>query len=485
LFDPFLPATELARLIRMRDLSSTEVVTTYLERIERLDPQLGSIVWLDADAALDAARRADAALAAGAEVGPFHGVPIPIKDLTEAAGQPCFYGSLGMSDRPAETSEPVVERLLAAGFVLAGRTAAPEAGTMTVTESRRFGICRNPWDPSRSPGGSSGGAAAAVAAGLAPVAHASDGGGSIRVPASSCGLVGLKPSRGRVPMRVAGWEHAATDGAETRTVRDAAAVLDAISAPDPLAMYNAPRPSRPFSEEVGAPAGRLRIGLVLEPPTGVAVDDECVRAATATAQILTDLGHVVEPVAPLGYSERAVVGYLTHVMDASVAALPYERPELAEPYLQFRMERARRASAADYVASALLLQRESRDVVVQFGRDFDLVLSPTMATLPVPVGVLVDEANADPEGPRLTEMRMVSFTSWVNLAGLPAVSLPLHVSPDGLPVGVQLVAGPWQEDVLIRVAAALEEALPWADRRPQAFTGQVSVRAAVPGTPAG
>ncbi|MGI5132314.1 amidase [Pseudonocardia sp. CA-107938] len=483
MFDPFLPVTELARLIRTRALSSTEVVTTYLNRIERLDPKVNAIVWRDADASLAAAQQADAALAAGAEVGPFHGVPIPIKDLTEAAGQPCFYGSLGTSDEPVTTSEPVVERLVAAGFVLMGRTAAPEAGTMTVTESRRFGVCRNPWDPSRSPGGSSGGAAAAVAAGLAPVAHASDGGGSIRVPASSCGLVGLKPSRGRVPVRVAGWEHAATDGAETRTVRDAAAVLDVIGTPDPLAMYNAPRPSRPFTAEVGAPPGRLRIGLALEPPTGVAVDDECLRAATATATVLADMGHTVEPVAPLSYSERAVTGYLTHIMDASVAQLPYADPALAEPYLQFRMERARRATAADYVTSALLLQLESRDVVAQFGRDFDLVLSPTMATLPVPAGVLVAEANADPEGPRLTEMRMVSFTSWVNLAGLPAVSLPLHVSAEGLPVGTQLVAGPWQDDLLIRVASSLEEAMPWRSRRPPAFAEPVSAPRVGSGTP--
>ena len=485
MFDPFLPVTELAGLIRTRELSSTEVVTTYLERIELLDPRLNSFVWLDADAAVDGARRADAALAAGAEVGPFHGVPIPVKDLTQAAGQPCFYGSLGMSDRPAETSEPVVEQLLAAGFVLMGRTAAPEAGTMTVTEGSRFGICHNPWDLSRSPGGSSGGAAAAVAAGLAPVAHASDGGGSIRVPASSCGLVGLKPARGRIPVRVAGWEHAGTDGVEARTVRDAAAVLDAISAQDPLAMYNAPRPARPYVEELGVPAGRLRIGLMLETPMGVPVDEECIRAATATAQVLTDLGHVVEPIRPTLYSERAVVGYLTHIMDASVTALPYESPELAEPYLRFRMDRARRATAADYVASAMLLQHESRDVVAQFGRDVDLLLSPTMATLPVPVGMLVEEANADPEGPRLTEMRMVAFTSWVNLAGLPAVSLPLHVGAGGLPVGVQLVAGPWQEDVLVRVAASLEEAMPWADRRPPAFAEPVSSRSAGSGTPVG
>ncbi|MFW3168829.1 amidase [Geodermatophilus sp. CPCC 206100] len=471
MFDPFLPATELAGLIRRRQLTSVEVTSTYLDRIERLNPEINAVVWVDPEATLEAARAADAALASGADLGPFHGVPVPIKDLTAAQGQPCYHGSLGTSEAPSEVSEPVVDQLLAAGFVLMGRTAAPEAGTMSVTESRRFGISRNPWDPARSPGGSSGGAGAAVAAGLAPVAHASDGGGSIRMPASSCGVVGLKPSRGRVPALVSGWEHAATDGAETRTVLDAAAVLDAISHPDPLALYNAPVPARPFAAEVGAPAGRLRIGLLTEAPTGVPVDGECVEAALRTAKVLEELGHTVEPATLVGYSEQAVMGYMTHIMDASVTALPYERPEEAEPYLRYRMERARRASAADYVASAHRLQRESRAVAAQFGRDFDVVLSPTMATLPVPAGLLVDEANADPEGPRFTELRMVSFTSWVNLAGLPAISLPLHVSADGLPVGVQLVAGPWREDVLVRLAADLEQLMPWADRRPPRFAG--------------
>ena len=470
MFDPFMPATEIADLIRRRETTSEEVVSGYLDRIERLNPEINAVVWLDPESTLEAARAADAALARGDEVGPFHGVPVPIKDLTPAKGQPCYFGSLGTPEEPAEESEPVVDQLLAAGFVLMGRTAAPEAGTMSVTESRRFGITRNPWDPSRSPGGSSGGAGAAVAAGLAPVAHASDGGGSIRMPASSCGVVGLKPSRGRVPATVSGWEHAATDGAETRTVRDAAAVLDAISHPDPLALYNAPRPDRPFAAEVGAPSGRLRIGLLTEAPTGVPVDADCVEGALRTAKALEELGHTVEPATLVGYSQEAVVGYMTHIMDASVTGLPYTHPELAEPYLQYRMERARRASAADYVASANRLQRESRQVAAQFGRDFDVLLSPTMATVPVPAGQLVDEANADPEGPRFTELRMVSFTSWVNLAGLPAISLPLHVAGDGMPIGVQLVAGPWREDVLVRLAADLEQALPWSDRRPPRFT---------------
>ena len=196
-----------------------------------------------------------------------------------------------------------------------------------------------------------------------------------------------------------------------------------------------------------------------------------VYATERTAEVLGELGHEVALAKPVAYSEAAIVGYLTHIMDASVTTLPYEKPELAEPYLQFRMERALKSSAADYVGSAQRFQLESRKVVAQFGRDFDLMLTPTMATLPVAAGELLAEANAYPDDVlrRPREIQMVSFTSWVNLAGLPAISLPLHVAQDGLPVGVQLVAGPWREDLLVRVAAVLEEAMPWADRRPPAF----------------
>jgi amidase len=467
----FSPATEIAAAIHGGEVTPVEVVDLYLERIERLNPKLNAIVWVDPDASRAEAERAGRALRDGEQVGPLHGVPIPIKDLTPAAGQPCFLGSLGVRGEVAQSSELVVDALRRGGLVLLGRSHAPEAGTMSVTETARFGIARNPWDLSRSPGGSSGGAAAAVAAGLAPIAHASDGGGSIRMPASNCGLVGLKPSRGRVPMRTSGWEHAGVDGADTRTVLDAATILDVISGPDPWAMYNAPVPERPFAEEVGRGAGPLRVGLLLEAPTGLPVDAECVRAAEAAAALLEQLGHTVTLAAPTFYSERAVTGYITHVMDASVAVLPYDHPERAEPYLRHRMERAQAASAVDYVTSALLLQAESREVVAQFGRDFDVLLSPTMATVPVPAGELLAEANANPEGPRLREGQMVSFTFWVNLAGLPAISLPLHTSADGLPVGVQLVAGPWREDVLVRLAGALEEAAPWAGRRPAGFEG--------------
>lgn len=468
-FSAFTPAVEVAAAIRRREISPVEVTEHFLRRIEAHNPALNAIVWIDPEASLDEARRAERAVLDGAELGPLHGVPFPVKDLTAAAGQPCYFGSLGLDESVQTRDEPVIAALRAAGATVLGRSHAPEAGTMTVSETGRFGIARNPWNLDYSPGGSSGGAAAALAAGFAPFAHASDGGGSIRVPASSCGLVGLKPARGRVATRIVGWEHAATEGAEARTVLDAATLLDVISTPEPRAMYNAPRPARPFADEVGAPVPRLRIGLVLDAPGGMPVDPECAEAASAAARLLADLGHDVTPVPLRTYSEQAVMGYITHIMDAAVSTIPYLKPELAEPYLQVRRNRALVATSSDYVRSALRIQDESWDVVAQFGRDFDVVLTPTMARLPAPAGELLDEANRQPDTMRLREAQMVAFTSWVNLAGLPAISLPLHVSRDGLPVGVQLVGGPWGESQLIALAAQIEQAAPWATRIPPAF----------------
>lgn len=468
-FSAFTPAVEVAAAIRRREVSPVEVTEHFLRRIEERNPELNAIVWIDPEASLVEARRAEKAVTSGADLGPLHGVPFPVKDLTVAAGQPCYFGSLGLDESVQTVDEPVIAALRAAGATLLGRSHAPEAGTMTVSETARFGIARNPWNPEFSPGGSSGGAAAALAAGFAPFAHASDGGGSIRVPASSCGLVGLKPSRGRVPHRLIGWEHAATEGAEARTVLDAATILDVIGHFEPRAMYNAPRPSRPFAQEVGAAVPQLRIGLVLDAPGGLPVDPECVEAASAAAQLLSDMGHIVTPVALRTYSEDAVMGYITHIMDAAVGTIPYVKPELAEPYLQARRERSLTTSSADYVRSALRIQDESWDVVAQFGTDFDVVLTPTMARLPAPAGELLAEANAQPDTMRLREAQMVSFTSWVNLAGLPAISLPLHMSHNGLPVGVQLVGGPWGESLLIALAAQVEQAAPWASRIPPAY----------------
>jgi amidase len=468
--DPFDSAVNLASAIRKRELSPVEVVEAYLRRIDRLDHLVGAFVWRDDETVRAAARRAERVVLDGSDLPPFHGVPIPVKDLTQVEGQPATYGSPGMTSAPRSRTEPAVTRLLDAGFLLMGRTNTPEMGLLTTTDNHRYGNTRNPWNTAYSPGGSSGGAAAAGAAGLAPVAHAHDGGGAIRMPSSACGLVGLKPSRGRVPQFVMGWEHATVEGAITRYTRDAAELLDVMSASDRLAMYQAPPPERPFAAEVGRDAGVLRIGLLTQAPTGLPVAPECAAAAEHTARLLESLGHVVEPVAPRFYTQEAFLGYAQTVIDASLWAAPYDRPEMAEPHLRRRMERAMARHSGVYTRAAALIQEESRTVVAQWGRDFDILLTPTMACPPPRVGCLLDEANDDPDGLRVTETQMLSFTAVFNMTGLPAISVPTSHSAAGLPIGSQLVAGPWDEAVLFRLASALEGIDDWGSRRPAQFT---------------
>ena len=262
-------ALTTAAAIRSKEVSPLEVLDACLARVDEVDDRVNAVIWRDDEQARAAAKRAGDAVTAGDDLPPFHGVPIPIKDLTPVEGWPATYGSNGAPSGPAVESELVVKRLEHAGFLLAGRTNTPEFGPITVTENVRYGATRNPWDLDRSPGGSSGGAGAAVAAGMFPIAHGNDGGGSIRIPASCCGLVGLKPSRGRVPTLVTGWEGAAVEGVLTRTVADAATVLDALVGIDPLCWYNAPLPARPYAQELTEAPGRLRIGLVEQAPLGV------------------------------------------------------------------------------------------------------------------------------------------------------------------------------------------------------------------------
>jgi amidase len=467
--NPFDSAVSLAGAVRSKQLSPVEIAETYLERIERYDPQINAFVWRNDDEVRAAAKRAEEAVLAGADLPPFHGVPIPIKDLNSVAGQPNTYGALGISDAPAEQTDLSVALLQEAGFILMGRTNTPEMGPMSVTENQRYGITRNPWNLQYSPGGSSGGAAASVLAGMAPVAQASDGGGSIRMPSSCCGLVGLKPSRGRVPMRVPAWEHSATDGAITRHVADAAAVLDVMSARDRLAWYHAPTPERPFAEEVGRDLKPLTIGLLLDAPTGVPVDPECARAATILGAALEAAGHIVHPARPQFFSPAAIAAFIDLVIPAALTLTPYERPELAEPYLRERKALADQRNCGEYAQGVALLHLESRKIIEQWYRDFDVLLTPTMACRPPEAGVLLTAANADPHGFRLTEIQMISFTSFCNLTGLPAISLPVHTAPDGLPIGAQLVGGPFDEATLIRLASAVEPGFGWTTRVPVGY----------------
>jgi amidase len=462
--DPTSSALELAGALRRRELSAVELLDACLAAIDRGNPALNAVIWRNDEDARAAAVEADRRLAAG-EDAPFLGVPIPIKDLTPVAGWPVTYGSNGAPPGVGEQSELVVDALVRAGFVLCARTNTPEFGVITVAENTRHGITRNPWDTDRSPGGSSGGAAAAVAGGMFPIAHANDGGGSIRIPASYCGLVGLKPSRGRVPRLAQSWLGAVVEGVVAHTVADAATVLDATAYFDRDAWYNAPVPSRPFAGEIDTPPGRLRIGLMAQAPLGIPTDEACTAAARAAATTLERLGHVVDEVEVPTISEEMIPPFIT----LTVGGLAdYEGVDWSavEPHIAHQRERSGEIGAYEYVLAARTLELLSRREVARWGRDFDVLVTPTSAILPPVAGAIIEAQHAAPDQPVMDVVRSVSFTAFGNVTGLPAISLPLHWSDGGLPVGVQLVAGPWQEASLIALAAQLEQASPWAERRP-------------------
>ncbi len=455
----FLPAVEQARLVRDGEVTSVELVELYLERIGRLDPQLNSFVTVRPDEALADARAADAAEAAV----PFRGVPIAVKDLTATAGIRTTYSSRAYADYVPDFDTAVVRRLREAGFVILGKTNTPEFGTTAFTESELNGATRNPWNPERTPGGSSGGAAAALAAGLLPVAHGTDGGGSIRIPASCCGVFGLKPSRGRIsPAPFTSLEGLSTSGPLSRTVEDAAALLDVLAGYEPGDPWWAPSPKRPFAEEVGAPPGRLRVGMTSTPPVDTPVDPECVAALTSAAELFSELGHdVVEATPPwtepdLGLTFIAVwqVGPALHPVDDLSQMTTLNRG---------LVESARVSSAADYARAVVRLQAIARRTVA-FWSEFDVVLTPTLALPPVPIGW--QEAVEGAIEQLLRNTVFTPFTAIANLTGLPAVSLPLHWSEEGLPIGVQAIGPPAGDALLLRLAAQIEEARPWADKRP-------------------
>jgi amidase len=462
----FATARTVAAKIRAKDVSPVEVLDHYLARVEALNGRFNAIVWRNDEQARDAARRkADELVRTDPDDLPaFFGVPIPIKDLTPVAGWPVTYGSWAAPAGVSEESELVVEAFERAGFVLVGRTNTPEFGPLTASENVRYGMTRNPWDRDRTPGGSSGGAGAAVAAGMFPLAHGNDGGGSIRIPASCCGLVGLKVSRGRVPARYTSWEGAAVEGVLTRDVADTAAVLDLISGPDVGCWYNAPAPPRPFSAEVGANPGRLRIGLATRAPLGLPVERECVEAARAAAAALEGLGHTVVE-ADVRLPDDAVAAFV-QIVNSGLADYEGVDWERAEPHIRAAHMAAKGTDSLAYVAAVHHLQRGTRPYVALWGEAWDLVLTPTLTIEPPEAGSVMAAAHEHAGHTARVVLQMVAFTSAFNMVGLPAISLPTHTSPAGLPIGVQLVGGPWAEAHLLGVAAQLEAALPWADRVP-------------------
>jgi amidase len=463
---PASTALELAEGLRRRELSAVELLDACLAAVDERNPELNAVIWRNDDQARVAAADADSRLAAG-EDAPFLGVPLPIKDLTPVAGWPVSFGSQGGPRGVSNESELVVDALARAGFVLCGRTNTPEFGVVTVAENSRYGITRNPWDLDRSPGGSSGGAAAAVAGGMFPIAHANDGGGSIRIPASYCGLVGFKPSRGRVPRLAQSWLGAVVEGVVARTVADSVVVLDQISAADPLAWYNAPAPARPFAQELDTPPGHLRIGLMAQAPLGMPTDEACTAAARSAAEALEQLGHDVEEVEVPTISEEMVPPFIV-LTQGGLAEYEGVDWSAVEPHIAHQRGASHELGADDYVLAARTLELLSRREVARWGRDFDMLLTPTSAILPPQAGAVLEAQHAAPDQPVSDVVASVAFTAFGNVAGLPAVSLPLYWTDADLPVGVQLTAGPWQEARLISVAAQLEEAQPWSDRHPSA-----------------
>ncbi|HEX3461142.1 MAG TPA: amidase [Acidimicrobiales bacterium] len=463
--DEFTSALDTAAAIRSKAVSPLEVLDATLARIDRLNPELNAVIWRNDTVALAEAEALGERIAAGADdLPPFAGVPIPIKDLTAVEGQPLTYGSLGAPAGMCDHSDLVVDAFRRAGFILTGRTNAPEFGSITVTENLRYGPTRNPWNPDHTSGGSSGGAATAVSSGMFSVAHASDGGGSIRIPSSCCGLVGLKPSRGRVPSLIPAWQGLTTDGALCLTVADAAALLDVMSQPDRGAWWNAPAPAAPFATEPGKDPGRLRVAMNTVSALGLPVSDEAVAAVEATGKLLEQAGHQVERLDTDVFSAESLAPFL-FVVSAGLADNPGIDWEKVEPNNRAGYLAAQGVNSFTFTEAVDELHRLSRQIVGRWGAEFDLLVTPTMAIEPPPVGVLA-AVHESPEMPPLEVMSMAAFTAAFNITGQPAVSLPLHTAASGLPVGVQLVAGPWEDGLLLRVAAQLEAAAPWAGRHP-------------------
>jgi amidase len=469
--DPFTLAVELAAAIRRKEVSPVEVVDSYLERMDELDPRLNAFchraddnVRKAASAAADAVVRA----ASTEDLPPFHGVPLQIKDLLDVAGWPTTYGSAGASQAPAAVSDPVVQRFVDAGFVLLGKTTTSEFGTVPFTESEALGISRNPWDPDRTPGGSSSGAGAAVAAGMAPIAHAGDGGGSIRIPASCNGLVGLKPTRGLVTNVGIDLEGLATNGVLTRTVSDTAAALDVLARHDPAAWWSPPNPRTSFASTMTmASRTRLRVGVLADSPIkGIGVHPACAAAVDIALRTLESAGHhIVDSQLPLPAADELIATFTT-IWNLGGAGIALEDPDRVEPHNRVLRAAARAIDSWTYAESVRKAQQMSRRIVEAFVTSFDLLVTPTMACLPPPVGAW-RTGNDDPLKALHNSYPMAVFSSLFNVTGQPAISVPIHHDDvSGLPVGVQIVAAPWREDLLLQVSRSLELAHPWTARRP-------------------
>jgi amidase len=464
----FRSAGELAALVRSGELAARELVQASLDRIEALDEQVNAFVHVDAEGALAAAD----AVQPGDE-RPFAGVPIAIKDNVPVAGMPLTFCTKLFGDFRPDHDAALVRRFREAGMIIIGKTALPDFGILPTTESARCGPTRNPWDLSRTPGGSSGGSAAAVAAGMVPVAHGNDGGGSTRIPAACCGLVGLKPSRGRVSKAPdVGESFLSIDGVLTRTTAETAELLDVLEGYELGDSNWAPPPDGPYASAAGRAPQGLRIGLALEPPLESATLDPIAERVTREgAELLESLGHRVEEVSPPwaqpGLLELFSAAFgplvcMTIVFASAIAGREPGEGDL-EPLTQMMWDRSRQLNAPRYLAASTQLQGLAR-AIVTYCEPYDAILTPSLAQRPVEVGTM-NGTLPDPDDTFRRSGQFTPYTAIANVTGQPAISLPLAHGDDGLPVGVHFIGRPLGEDTLLALSAQLEAARPWAERR--------------------
>ena len=466
----FRPVHELAGSVRSGELSARELVQASLDRIAELNPTLNAFVDVFAEEAL-----AEADGIGPDDPRPFAGVPIAIKNNRAVAGKRLTFASDFVGDFVAPYDHNVVARLKRAGFVIVGTTTLPEWGILPTTETARFGPTRNPWDQSRTPGGSSGGSGAAVASGMVPIAHANDGGGSTRIPAACNGLVGLKPQRGRISLAPeVGHMLLVQDGVLTRTVRETAELLDLLAGYELGDMTWAPPPAESFATAAGREPGKLRIAMsALSPVPDAPVDPVCVQAMQDAGALLESLGHeVVEADPPWSRPELSAVftasfgpAVCTQIKLAEMIAGREATADDMEPLSWALFQLCKSINSIDALAAELQLHGVGRELVTWISQ-YDVLLTPALAEAPVTLGTL-DPLNADdPMGAFTRSAAFTPFTPPLNISGAPAISLPLYQREDGLPLGVQLIGQPAGEGALLALAAQLEAAHPWSERRP-------------------
>jgi amidase len=468
-----MDATAQAELVKKGDVSAVELVQSAIDRIEKLNPRVNAVIHKTYERALEEA-------AGDLPDGPFRGIPFLIKDIGVGTrkGDPFYSGTrfLKDADYRAKNTSYLVEKFIQAGLVILGRTNVPELGAWTTTEPESYGPCHNPWNLDHSTGGSSGGAAAATASGMVPMAHASDGGGSIRVPASQCGVVGLKPTRGRIslgPDMGESWAGLVFEFAETRTVRDCAALLDCVRGNMPGDPYACPPPMRPYRDEVGTDPGALKIG-VLSSMDILEIKKPCVDAVELVAKQLSDLGHNVAYDYPQALTDQEKAGQILPIIAAYQArAVEVYGQEIGREIGPGDMdcdnwavtEMGKKVTATQYLEAVESVHGHIRNIAGWWETGYDLLVTPTIPEPPPVLGELVPDPNEPLKGFMRSGL-LTAFMTPFNMTGQPAISLPLCMSEDGLPIGIQFVAGFGKEDLLIRIASQLETAMPWGGRLP-------------------